>query len=126
MNRLFDFSLAKLPKDKDVIAPAVDVYEDNENIYVETDLPGFEQKDIKLSIKGDNLVISAGREEKKEIKKDNYHRLERFHGEFQRVVNLNKKIDSTKIKANYKNGVLKVILPKKEEEKSKEIEIKVE
>jgi HSP20 family protein len=127
INRLFDFSFGKLPALKEeTLSPSVDVWEDKDNIYVEADLPGFEQKDIKVSIKSDSLSISAKKEETKEEKKKNYYRCERFQGSFYRELDLPSSVDTSKIKANYKNGVLKITLPKIEKEKEKEINIEVE
>ncbi len=126
INKLFDFSFGKFPATSEIFAPSVDVYEDKDNIYVEADLPGFEQKDINLALKGDVLTISAQKEEKKEEKKKNYYRCERFQGKFYREVDLPASVEASKIKAVYKNGVLKITLPKKEEDKEKEIKIDVE
>lgn len=127
INRLFDFSFAKLPTlREEVLAPSVDIYEDKDNIYVESDLPGFEQKDINISLKGNTLTISAQRDEKREEKKKDYYHCERFQGKFYRELDLPTTVETDKIKANYKNGVLKITLPKKEEEKEKEIKIDVE
>ena len=127
INRLFDFSFGRLPQEVETVyAPSVDVSEDKDNIYVEADLPGLEQKDINITLKKDSLCISAQREESKEEKKKNYHRIERVSRNFYREVALPSAVDASKIKAVYKNGVLKVTLPKKEEEKEKEIKIDVE
>ena len=127
INKLFNFSWGRFPTlREEILAPSVDVWEDKDNIYVEADIPGFEQKDISLNLKGDTLIISAKKEETKEEKKKNYYRCERYQGSFYREVILPSNIDASKIKAGYKNGVLKVTLPKKEEEKGKEIKIEVE
>ncbi len=126
INKLFDFSFTKMPASLDISSPSVDIYEDKDNVYVEADLPGFEQKDINLSLKGDTLTISAEKEEKKEEKKKGYLRCERFQGKFYRELELPRKVDASGIKAVYKNGVLKITLPKKEEEKKKEIKIDIE
>jgi len=127
INRLFDFSFGRLPQERETVyAPSVDVSEDKDNIYVEADLPGLEQKDINISLRRDSLCISAKREEKKEEKRKNYHRVERVSRNFYREIALPSTVDTDKIKAVYKNGVLKVTLPKKEEEKEKEIKIEVE
>lgn len=126
MNRLFDFSLANSHQEKRTVLPAADIYEDEKNIYVEADLPGFEQKDIKVSLKEDALHLSATRDEKRETKQENFQRRERIQGKFERIIPLANKVEVGKIKAHYKNGVLKLTLPKSQEEKAKEIEISVE
>ncbi len=127
MSRLFGYSFGSFPSFKEeVFAPSVDVWEDKDNVYVETDLPGMEQKDIDLKLKGNSLVISAKKEEAKEEKKKNYYHAERYQGSFYRLMDLPSPVNASKIKASYKNGVLKVTLPKEEEEKSKEVKVKVE
>ncbi len=127
MNKLFDTLFSKpFSWQKEILAPSVDVSEDEDNIYVEADIPGMEPKDIKVKMKGNSLVISAKKEATKEEKKKNYYHSERFQGSFYRELDLPSSVDASKIKATHKNGVLKVILPKKEEEKGKEIEVTVE
>lgn len=115
INKLFDFPGANLA--------SLDLSEDEKNIYVETDIPGFDQKDINVKIKGDSLLISARRDEKKEEKKKNYYRCKRCRGSFYREIGLPSRVDEAKISAKYKNGVLDVTLPKKETEKEKEVKI---
>lgn len=127
INRLFGVSMGKqlLPKE-DILAPSIDISEDREHVYVEADLPGFDQKDIKVTAKGNMLSISAKHDEKKEEKNKNYHRIERVQGSYFRQVMLPSTVESQKVKAGYKNGVLKLTLPKKEEEKGKEIKVETE
>ena len=109
-----------------VFTPRVDVTEDNENLYVEADIPGVDKKDVKVSVVGDVLTISG--EKKKETKDENknYYRLERVSGSFSRSFTLPSEIHTDKINAEFKDGVLKVTLPKTEEAKvvEKQIEIK--
>lgn len=104
----------------------VDISEDKDNIYVEADLPGLEQKDIRVTIKEDSLYISGKKEQSKEEKNKNYYRLERSSRNFYRELVLPQRVDSSKVKATYKNGALKLILPKKEEAKQKEINVDIE
>ena len=127
INRLFDTSLAKWPftKKKGEI-PAVDVYEDKDNIVVEADIPGVDPKDIEINLENDTLTLRGKKEEKKEEKKGDYYCMERFYGEFHRSIQIPSKVDTSKIKATYKKGVLKNALPKKEEEKEKGIKIEIE
>ena len=106
--------------------PSVDVWDGKDNIYVEADISGVEQKDINVNLKDNTLTISAKKEEAKEEKKKNYYRSERYQGSFYRAMQLPSSVDESKIKANYKNGVLKLTLPKKEKDKAKEIKINVE
>jgi HSP20 family protein len=126
INQLFDFSQASYPQLRESRLPASDIYEDEKNIYVEADLPGFEQKDIKVSLKDGSLRISAKKEEKSEVTRKTFQRRERIQGSFERIIPLANKVEVGKIKAHYKDGVLKLTLPKTQEEKEKEIEISVE
>lgn len=127
ISRLFGYELGRFPSFKEEdFTPSVDVWDDKDNIYVEADIPGVEQKDINVNLKDNALTISAKKEEAKEEKKKNYYRAERYQGSFYRTMQLSSSVDESKIKANYKNGVLKLIFPKKEKEKAKEIKINVE
>lgn len=105
--------------------PAVDIFEDAENIVVKVELPEIDMKDIDVKIEGETLRISGERKLEKEDKKDNYHRVERVYGSFSRSFTLPHTVDQEKIKAAYDRGVLKVTLPKKEETKPKKISIDV-
>ncbi len=126
INKLFNFSPENFPAlDEEISMPSVDVYEDKDNLYLEANLAGFEQKDIAVTLKNEVLAILAQKENSKEEKKEGYLRSERYQGKFYRELYLPVSVDEGKIKASYKNGVLKIVLPKKEEEKAKEIKIEV-
>lgn len=106
--------------------PAVDITEDDKNIYLKADLPGMTQKDIKVSIEDGVLTISGERKSEREEKKGGkFYRLERVYGQFCRSFTLPDHIEPTKITAEYKDGVLTLTIPKTEEKKSKAIEIEV-
>jgi len=107
--------------------PFVDVWDDRKNVYLETDMPGMEPKGIKVSIKGDNmLVVSAHNESKKEQKKKNYFRSERYQGDFYRELSLPANVSGAKARAVYRNGILQVVMPKKEDgKKLKNVAVKV-
>lgn len=107
-------------------APLVDISEDNENVRIHAELPGMTQKDVKLSVKDGVLTIQGERNFKDEQKEKNYYRIERSYGTFARSFTLPKLVDAENINAAMKNGVLEVTVPKKEEAKAKEIEIKVQ
>lgn len=106
--------------------PSVDMSEDQDNIYVEMNLPGMEQKDINVKTIGNVLEISAKKEETAEEQNRDYYCCERYRGRFYRALDLPSSVDTSGIEAKTKNGVLTITLPKKEEEKAKEIDIKVE
>ena len=108
-----------------VWAPSVDVSEDKENFIVQAELPGVDQKDVNVTVSGNMLTI-RGEKKKEEEKKDEHHySMERFYGSFQRSFQLPANVQTDKIEASFDKGVLKVTLPKTEEAKKKEIEIKV-
>ena len=105
--------------------PAVDIHEDKENFYFDVEAPGLDKKDFNISITNNVLTIKGERklEEKKEGK--NYYRLERSFGQFLRSFELPDTANDNKVDAEYKDGILKVKLAKKEEAKPKQIEVKV-
>ena len=104
--------------------PAVDVAETGDKITVKAEIPGMEAKDIEISMVGDTLTIKGEKKVEREEKEENYHMIERSYGSFSRVMKLPVAVDADKVEATYKNGVLTVALPKKEEVKPKAIEIK--
>ena len=109
-----------------VFTPRVDVTEDNENLYVEADIPGVDKKDVKVSVVGDVLTISGEKKKETRDENKNYYRIERTSGSFSRSFTLPSEIQNDKISAEFTNGVLKITLPKSEEAKvvEKQIEIK--
>jgi HSP20 family protein len=106
--------------------PSLDVSEMKDSIVVKAEIPGIDPKDIDISLTGAALTIKGEKKQEKEQKDENYHRVERSNGAFARSVRLPKEVQSDKIEGSYKNGVLKITLPKSEEAKKKEIKIKVE
>jgi HSP20 family protein len=106
--------------------PAVDVSETGDKITVKAEIPGMEAKDIEISMVGDTLTIKGEKKAEKEEKDENYHMVERSYGSFNRAMKIPAMVDAEKVEATYKNGVLTVVLPKKEEVKPKAIEIKAE
>ena len=106
-------------------SPSVDISETKDDFVVKAELPGLEAKDVNVSISGDVLTIKGEKKAEEEEKDEHYHRVERCSGSFQRVFQLSSGVKADKIEANFDKGVLKVILPKVEEAKKKEIEVKV-
>jgi HSP20 family protein len=104
--------------------PAVDVSETGDKITVKAEIPGMEAKDIEISMVGDTLTLKGEKKAEREEKEENYHMVERSYGSFSRAMKLPADVDPDKVEATYKNGVLTVVLPKKEEVKPKAIEIK--
>lgn len=103
--------------------PGVDVYEDADKIVVKMDVPGIPKGDIELSVQGDTLLIRGEKKREEEVNEENCHRLERSYGKFQRAVGLPAPVNSDKISASCRDGVLEVTLPKREEVKPRRIEI---
>ncbi len=105
--------------------PAVDIYETPESIVIKAELPDVEQKDIDVRIEDNTLTIKGERKHESEVKKENYHRIERYFGSFQRSFKLPATVDQEQVSANCEKGVLTVTLPKKEEVKPKQISVAV-
>jgi HSP20 family protein len=106
--------------------PSLDVAETKNEIVVKAEVPGLEPKDIDISLSDGLLTIKGEKKQEREEKEENYHLVERSYGSFTRSIRLPKEVQSDKINASYKNGVLKVVLPKSEEAKKKEVKIKVQ
>jgi HSP20 family protein len=106
-------------------SPTCDMEETENEIVVKMDVPGIDEKEITLTLSGDNLIIKGERNTEKDEKKKHFHRMERFQGTFERVLPLPLTVEKEKINAEYQKGVLEVHLPKVPEVKPKEIPIKV-
>jgi HSP20 family protein len=107
-------------------APSLDVSETEDTLVVKAEIPGMDAKDIDISLANDILTIKGEKKQEKEEKDENYHRVERSYGAFSRTIRLPVDVQNDKIKANHRDGVLKITLPKSKKAKSKEIKIKVE
>jgi HSP20 family protein len=131
MNRLFGEFYGRRSED-DLIPrstwwPPVDIYEnDHQELVIRAELPDMQRDDIKLVVDNNILTISGEKKFDSEMKDENCHRVERTYGQFSRSFSLPTTIDSGKVSAEYKNGVLTVKLPKREEAKPKQIAVKVD
>jgi len=105
--------------------PAVDIYETADSIVIKAELPDVDQKDIDVRIEDNLLTIKGERKHESEVKKENYHRIERYFGSFQRSFKLPATVEQEKVAASCEKGVLTVTLPKKEEVKPKQINVEV-
>ncbi|MEE8553965.1 MAG: Hsp20/alpha crystallin family protein [Desulfobacterales bacterium] len=103
--------------------PVVDIYDNEDKFVINAELPGVDKKDIVIDVKGRFLTLKGERSSGKEVKEDKYHRRERAYGSFERVFTLPAEIDPDKVKADYKDGILKIDIPKPEEQKSKQIAV---
>jgi HSP20 family protein len=127
MDRLWDSFFEGKPKVRfGEWFPSLDVAETKNDIVVKIELPGMDQKDIDISLSDGHLIIKGEKKQEKEGKEENYHFIERSYGTFTRSVQLPKEVKHDKVTASYKNGVLRVVLPKSEEAKKKEVKVKVE
>jgi HSP20 family protein len=106
-------------------SPLVDITEDDKEYLVKAELPEMKREEIKINVHEDVLSISGERKYEKEEKGKKYHRVERAYGSFVRSFTLPEDADGSKINAEYKEGVLKIHLPKSEKAKPKSIEVKV-
>jgi HSP20 family protein len=126
MNRLFE-DAGRWPNGEPAAttswSPAVDIFETEGEIVVKAELPGMDRKDIALNLEKNVLTLRGERRLEKETKEENYHRIERAYGGFSRAFSIPATVDEEKIRADYKDGVLKIILPKKEQVKPKQIRI---
>jgi len=129
LSRLAEDSTMSLANEGDFLtgswSPAVDIYETDNAIVLKAELPGMTEKDIELTVDRNLLTIKGERQFENEVNKDNYHRVERAYGSFMRSFQLPATVDTTKVQAEQKNGILTITLPKKEEEKPKKINIKI-
>ena len=123
IDRFFNGFGLDLNESDSVWSPTVDISETENQYEVNAEIPGLKKEDIKLSVEDNVLTLSGERKVEKETDKKNYHRIERAYGKFERSFRLPKEVDAENIKANYKNGVLTVQLPKTEAVKPKEIAV---
>lgn len=105
--------------------PPFDVYEEKDNFIVKAELPGMKKEDISVSLQDGNLIISGERKSETRSEGTEIYRAERYFGKFQRMVSLPTTVAAGKVKAEYKEGVLTVTLPKTEEAKPRQIEVNV-
>ncbi|MDT8318364.1 MAG: Hsp20/alpha crystallin family protein [bacterium] len=129
MDRLFEDSMIKARGGEDEFGtsawmPSVDIYETEKDLVIKAEIPGIDKKDVSINIKDNRLTLKGERKFEKDVQEESYHRMECSYGTFQRTFTLPTTVDQDKISANFKNGMIEVTLPKKEETKPKQIEIK--
>jgi HSP20 family protein len=127
VNRLFSTNLTTGFDDEGIgrgaWAPSVDIYENKDQIVLEAELPGMKQEDFDLSIENNVITLRGERKFEKTDETDNYHRVERSYGAFTRSFTLPQTVSAEGATAEYNNGVLRVTLPKREETKSRRIQV---
>ncbi|MEZ0361923.1 MAG: Hsp20/alpha crystallin family protein [Hydrogenobacter sp.] len=127
IRREFDRLLEELWPGEEVeraFAPAVEMYETDNEIVVKAELPGVKKENIEVSIKDNVLQIKGEKKEEREEKTEALHRVERVYGKFERVLTLPAEVKAEQVKAEFKDGVLEIRLPKAEVSKERKIEIK--
>ena len=107
------------------VFPLMNVSEDKENYYIRAELPGIKAGDLEISVTGETLTLAGERKIPSENEKATYHRREREAGRFSRIVTMPRQIDTSKVDARCKDGILTVILPKAESAKPKQVPVQV-
>ncbi len=127
MNRIFDdfWGRSRTGELKEYITPAIDMEESDKEIIIKAELPGVEPEQIQLSISGNNLIIKGERKLQHEEKRKNYHIMECSYGSFYRSVTLPVEVDTDKIDAIYKKGILNIILKKSKKALPRQIKIDI-
>lgn len=126
MNRLFDTAFPARPEEAlTTWAPSVDIYETENELVLKADLPDIDEKDLDVRVENNMLTIRGERKFEQKVKEENYLRIERSYGAFSRSFSLPNTVNGEAIKAEYKNGVLTVSMPKRAEAKPKQVKINV-
>lgn len=128
VDNFFNLAFARLSgsdESRDGWFPAVDVYEDADNLLVKAELAGLKKEDIEISLHDGFLTLSGERKQEEKVEGADVYRAERWSGRFERTITLPCRVEAEKIKATYNEGVLTVTLPKAEEAKPKQIPISV-
>lgn len=128
MDRLWDRFMGETPLVRRITGewwPTVDVSETKDNFLIKAELPGMDASDVNVSVSGNVLTIKGEKRKEEEEKDEHHYRAERYYGSFQRSFQLPSSMQAEKVEATFDKGVLRVILPKVEEAKKKEVTIKV-
>ncbi len=127
-NRLFNQTLSPFFGEEGLRTwtwtPPVDIYETQDHVVIKAELPGVDPKDVEVRVENGTLYLQGQRKFENEVKDENYHRIERSYGSFVRNFPLPSSVDSDKATAQYKDGVLTLTMPKREEAKPKAIKIR--
>jgi HSP20 family protein len=127
INHLFNSTFERAGQESNLSAwaPAVDIYENEHELVVKADLPDVEPKDLDIRVENNILSIRGERKFEKKVSEENYLRIERAYGSFSRSFSLANTVNPDGIKADYQNGVLTLVIPKREEAKPKQIKVNV-
>ena len=127
VNRLFETNFPARSDNSALTtwAPAVDIYETENELVIKADLPEMDEKELDVRVENNMLTLRGERKFEQKVKEDNYLRIERTYGSFSRSFSLPNTVNTEAIKAEYKNGVLRVELPKRAESKPKQVKVNV-
>lgn len=127
VNRLFEGSFPARPDSSALTswAPAVDIYETENELVLKADLPDVKENEIDIRVENNTLTVRGERKFEQKVKEDNYLRIERTYGSFSRSFGLPNTVNTEAIKAEYKNGVLTVEMPKRAESKPKQVKVNI-
>ncbi len=129
LGRIFDDALSKYTGQGDGSkcgwAPPTDIYETEKDLVLKVELPGVDAKDVSVEINDGLLILKGQRKMRRNVEGEHYHRMEFSYGFFQRVFTLPVAVEGKKIKANFKDGVLEVLVPKAESKKTRQIKVDV-
>ena len=130
INKMFDDTIRSTGAGDEELAtgawsPAVDIHETEDSFVVSADLPGLKKDDIQINVEDNTLTIKGEKKFEEKVPRDKYIRVERNYGTFVRSFSLPQNVDSAKIKATFKDGILDLNLPKREESKPKKIAVEV-
>ena len=127
MNKLFEDLVTSKGEEKNIVAsswaPAVDIFETDQELVLSAEVPGIDENDIEIHIEDSTLTIKGERKFEHETKEENYHRIERSYGSFFRSFSLPSYVDPDKIEAEHENGILKIRMPKRAELKPRKVKI---
>jgi HSP20 family protein len=128
MNHLFDDAFGSVVRGDSRLSvwnryPTVDIYDNDKHIVIKSELPGIDKKDIVIDVKDGVLTLKGERSFDNEVKEEKYYCRERMFGKFERVFRLPADVDPEKISADYKDGILKIDIPKPEEQQPKKITV---
>jgi len=130
MNQLFEDTFSRGRAREEGLShamwsPCVDIYETDDAVVVKAEVPGIEKDQVGIEVKDGVLTLRGERKFEKEVKEENYHRMERSYGTFSRSFSVPSSVDPEKISATLKDGVLEIVLPKVEKAKPKQIKVQV-
>ncbi|MBI4949804.1 MAG: Hsp20/alpha crystallin family protein [Deltaproteobacteria bacterium] len=130
MSRIFDEALLKYKGCSGMAGgmwyPPVDIYETEESVVLKAELPGVDRNNVSIEVNENTLTLKGERRLEKNLSEENYHRMERLYGTFQRVFSLPYSVDKNNITANFRDGVLKIAVPKAVDENRDSIKVKVQ